>query len=58
MATETEHRYLIQSDEWRRLSSKGEYYRQGYLSLDPERSVRVRAANGKAFITIKGKGLA
>jgi len=28
--------------------------RQGYLSTDPERTVRVRRAGGRAFLTIKG----
>jgi len=29
--------------------------KQGYLSVDPERVVRVRVAGEKAFLTIKGK---
>jgi adenylate cyclase len=29
-------------------------YRQGYLSTDPERTVRVRRAGERAFLTIKG----
>ena len=28
---------------------------QGYLSLDPDRSVRVRLAGNKAWLTIKGR---
>lgn len=28
--------------------------RQGYLSFDPERTVRIRIKNKKAFLTIKG----
>ena len=28
---------------------------QGYLSLDPDRTVRVRVADGAAWITIKGR---
>ena len=31
------------------------HYRQGYLSTEPGRSVRVRMAAGKGFLTIKGK---
>jgi len=30
--------------------------RQGYLSVDPERSVRVRVAGPRAFLTVKGIG--
>ena len=29
--------------------------RQGYLSLDPERTVRVRTKGAKGYLTIKGK---
>ena len=55
MAQENERKYLIQSETWRKQAHGGEHYRQGYLSTDPERSVRVRAGSKKAFLTIKGK---
>jgi adenylate cyclase len=32
--------------------------RQGYLSVDPERTVRVRIAGGRASVTIKGRSSA
>jgi adenylate cyclase len=52
---EVEHKYLLKSDDWRDHVSLGVLHRQGYLSTDPERSVRVRVAGAKAFVTIKGK---
>ena len=55
MAREIERKYRVKHDGWRREAGSGLRYRQGYLSLDPERSVRVRAGGGKAYITIKGK---
>lgn len=56
MPQENEHKYLVQSPAWRKQARKGEHYRQGYLSTDPERSVRVRVGRDKAVLTIKGKG--
>jgi adenylate cyclase len=34
----------------------GTHIRQGYLSVDPERSVRVRVSGPQAFLTVKGIG--
>ncbi|MBV9768640.1 MAG: CHAD domain-containing protein [Bryobacterales bacterium] len=54
MAQENEHKYLVRSASWRKQTRGGEHYEQGYLSTDPERSVRVRAGTKTAFLTIKG----
>lgn len=51
---ENERKYLVQSAGWRKQAPRGEHYRQGYLSTDPERSVRIRAGNKNALLTIKG----
>jgi len=53
MGTEIEKKFLITSDRWRGLVP-GKQYSQGYLSRDRESTVRVRAINDKAFITVKG----
>jgi CYTH domain-containing protein len=53
MAKEIERKYLLRSDEWRKLA-EGTHYRQGYLSTVKERTVRVRTIGEKAFLTIKG----
>jgi adenylate cyclase len=53
---EIERKFLIKSDAWRqqRIESS-EDLRQGFLSVDPERTVRVRVRAGKGYLTIKGK---
>lgn len=53
MAQENEHKYRVQSAAWRKQARRGQHYRQGYLSTDPERSVRVRAGSDSAVITIQ-----
>ena len=54
MAVEIERKFLVRNDDWRQ-GAVGTNYRQGYLSIDPERTVRVRIAGDKGFLTIKGK---
>jgi adenylate cyclase len=54
MAAEIERKYRVNGDTWR---ASGEAVRitQGYLSQDPERTVRVRIAGERAWLTIKGR---
>ncbi|MBA3005170.1 MAG: CYTH domain-containing protein [Proteobacteria bacterium] len=54
MGTEIERKFLLTGDGWRDMAV-GIEYRQGYLGLDKERTVRVRIAGDQAFLTIKGK---
>jgi adenylate cyclase len=54
MAIEIERKFLVRGDSWR-LSATGKRYRQGYLSVDADRTVRVRVAGNEGFLTIKGK---
>jgi adenylate cyclase len=53
MPLEIERKYLLRNDGWRSLG-EGNRYRQGYLSTEPGRIVRVRVASGRGFITVKG----
>ncbi len=53
MAKEIERKFLMANDTWRGLA-QGKRYRQGYLSTVKERTVRVRTAGDKAYLTIKG----
>jgi adenylate cyclase len=53
MSREIERKFLVIGDSWRQ-SSTGVPYRQGYLSTDKKRVVRVRRVGEKAFLTIKG----
>ena len=52
MALEIERKFLVTGDEWR--NAEGVVLRQGYLSTQPERTVRVRTEGDKAKLTIKG----
>ncbi len=54
MGKEIERKFLVHGIKYREYSSKI-YYKQGYLSVDKERTVRIRIAGDKGFITIKGK---
>lgn len=54
MALEIERKFLVADDSWRDGSS-GVRMAQGYLSLDPDRTVRVRLAAENAWITVKGR---
>jgi CYTH domain-containing protein len=53
MASEIERKFLVTDDRWRD-GSPGVRIAQGYLSLDPERTVRVRLAGPDAWLTVKG----
>jgi CYTH domain-containing protein len=53
MAKEIERKFLVKGDGWRALGD-GKAYRQGYLSTVKERTVRIRTAGDKGFVTIKG----
>ncbi|MEG1379901.1 MAG: CYTH domain-containing protein, partial [Bacteroidales bacterium] len=55
MAQEIERKFLVAGD------FKSDAYQsmrivQGYLSSNPERSVRIRIKGDKGYITVKGKG--
>ena len=54
MPQEIERKFLVGDDSWRAAADAGTRYRQGYLSTDPQRIVRVRVGGEKAFVTIKG----
>jgi adenylate cyclase len=54
MAIEIERKFLVRDDSWR-AGAAGVEYRQGYLTTDPERTVRVRVAGDQGFLTIKGE---
>ena len=54
MASEIERKFLVNREAWPTPPDSGVLYRQGYLSVDPERTVRVRIAGEDAFLTVKG----
>ncbi len=53
MAQEIERKFLVTGDAWR-AGADGTVYRQGYLSTVTERTVRVRRAGEKGYLTVKG----
>lgn len=53
MALEIERKFLVDTARWRP-SDAGTRYRQGYLSTDPARNVRIRLAGADAWLTVKG----
>ncbi|MDP2424709.1 MAG: CYTH domain-containing protein [Bacteroidales bacterium] len=55
MAQEIERKFLVKG-EFKPFVHKQTRITQGYLSLVPERTVRVRIKGSKGFITIKGIG--
>ena len=52
MGREIERKFLVDGTGWR--TGPGIEYRQGYLSSVKERTVRVRRAGEKAYLTVKG----
>ncbi|MFZ0456179.1 MAG: CYTH domain-containing protein [Ignavibacteriaceae bacterium] len=51
---EIEYKFIVISDEWK-IISKSVYYKQGYLSIDNKRTVRVRLEGEISKLTIKGE---
>lgn len=54
MPVEIERKFLVTCDDWR-TGATGRRFRQGYLSLAENATVRVRRAGEDAFLTIKGQ---
>ncbi|WP_341220363.1 CYTH domain-containing protein [Polaribacter atrinae] len=55
MSVEIERKFLVQNDDFKSESFAQKSIKQGYLNSDKNRTVRVRIADEKAFMTIKGK---
>ena len=51
---EIEHKFLVNSHEFREEAHKKTRIVQGFLNTHPERTVRVRLKGDKGFITVKG----
>jgi adenylate cyclase len=56
MAQEIERKFLVKNEDFKKEAMIKTRIIQGYLSLVPERTVRVRVKGDKGFITIKGIG--
>ncbi|HKK10442.1 MAG TPA: CYTH domain-containing protein [Bacteroidales bacterium] len=55
MGQETERKFLVKDFSFKEEAYRSDEIKQGYLSIMPEKSVRVRTKYKKAFLTIKGK---
>jgi len=55
MGTEIERKFLLQHEGWRQHVKSTTHMIQGYLSVNPEATVRIRIAGDSAFLTLKGK---
>lgn len=53
MAHEIERKFLVIGDDWRHLADPV-LFRQGYLNSTMERTVRLRRAGDRAYLTVKG----
>ena len=61
MATEIERKFLVKPDEWQQFCQvpdpallSSTLYRQGYIFSSVSKTVRIRIAGDRGFITIKG----
>ena len=52
---EIERKFLVVSEDFKNKAFKNSRIKQGFLNTHPGRTVRLRIAGDKAFITIKGK---
>ncbi|MGC4102874.1 CYTH domain-containing protein [Ferruginibacter sp.] len=56
MGLEIERKYLVDHQTWNAADkSAGKLYRQGYISTDENKTIRIRLAGTDAWLTIKGK---
>ena len=54
VGTEIERKFLVR-DATVLDTADGVAYRQGYLSTDPDRTVRIRRAGERGYVTVKGR---
>ena len=56
MALEIERKFLIDPQLWaQEVPEESRQLRQAYLSDDPDKTIRVRTAGSKGYLTIKGR---
>lgn len=55
MGLEIEKKFLVNHQKWANAEKpKGQFYRQGYILTDPNKTIRVRETDTKSYLTIKG----
>ncbi|WP_298781186.1 CYTH domain-containing protein [uncultured Polaribacter sp.] len=55
MSLEIERKFLVKNNDFKKEAYQKKELKQGYLNSDKNRTVRIRIADDKAFMTIKGK---
>lgn len=56
MGKEIERKFLVDHQKWSAIDKPmGNHFQQGYLLINPEKTIRVRVTDQSGFITIKGK---
>ncbi|WP_224995684.1 CYTH domain-containing protein [Cesiribacter sp. SM1] len=56
MGVEIERKFLVIKDLWLQVTpDSSSPMRQAYLSTDPDKTIRVRTAGNKGYLTIKGR---
>ena len=55
MSLEIERKFLVKNTDFKKEAFQKNTIKQGYLNTDKSRTVRVRIADDKAFLTIKGQ---
>ncbi|HGO9299281.1 TPA: CYTH domain-containing protein [Neisseria meningitidis] len=54
MTVEIERRFLIENNKWHQYADEPLLLKQAYLSVEKERTVRVRIVGQRAWLTLKG----
>ncbi len=54
MAKEIERKFLVNTEIWQP-GGTAKKMKQAYLNIQPEKIIRIRTSNDKAYLTIKGK---
>ncbi|MDE5632397.1 MAG: CYTH domain-containing protein [Muribaculaceae bacterium] len=57
MSKEIERKYLVCGSSYRHQAIQKKDMMQGYISLDPDATVRIRIVGDKAFITVKSRNI-
>ncbi len=55
MPIEIERKFLVTNSDWKSITNKETLIKQGYITSNLKRTVRVRVKEEKGFLTIKGK---
>ncbi len=55
MSKEIERKFLVRDSSYRNIAVAQKSIAQGYLSTDPDATVRVRISDDKAYLTVKSR---